>query len=281
MSVAAAEKRAFCVFLCRREAFTLIVSVRLLSPLAIWCRSLLIMIISKSLSCIVHLCNGIFSTQRSKRTLALPPALPPPPPSYTHTLHHQDIRKQNLNNVGVSRRQDAEAQKTASRAPYFKRKNVSLCSFLSWWNLNSRNNRRDKSIFPRPEQFGLPWGRGITLIKLSLYSARLSLIVLASAQLLDRERLQQNKTMTEECRQKAVEGGFEWRAGGSVLKQIVLKANSCFFSCFVLMLWEELQCKMATFNQSNKFDVFADSHSDVSDRKGLGLQVFPLWGFSH
>lgn len=60
-----------------REAFNLIVFVQLLS-VAIWCCSLLIMIISKSLSCIVHLCNNIFSMRYSRHT-------PTHPPFHTHT----------------------------------------------------------------------------------------------------------------------------------------------------------------------------------------------------
>lgn len=47
------------------EAFTLIVYVLFLS-LTIWCRSLLITIISKSLSCVVHLCNNIFPISSSE-----------------------------------------------------------------------------------------------------------------------------------------------------------------------------------------------------------------------
>lgn len=101
------------MFLFRREAFTLIVFVQLLS-LAIWCRSLLIMIISKSLSCIVHLCNSIFSRQCSRRT----PARPPLPllctgACSTHLLR-RDIKSilfRNLSNFGVSLRQETEEQK--------------------------------------------------------------------------------------------------------------------------------------------------------------------------
>lgn len=51
------------------EAFSLIVFVQLLF-LTIWCCSLLIMIISKSLSCIVHLCNNVFWTPYSWHTPA-------------------------------------------------------------------------------------------------------------------------------------------------------------------------------------------------------------------
>lgn len=70
------------------EAFSLIVFVQLLS-LTIWYCSLLIMIISKSLSCIVHLCNTIFSMQYARHT---PPFLPI---HFTHFLH----LRRNLSNL--------------------------------------------------------------------------------------------------------------------------------------------------------------------------------------
>lgn len=98
-------------------------------------------------------------------------------------------------------------------------------------NLHSRNNGRDKSIFPRPEHWAAG-ERGITLIKLSLYSARLSLIVLASAQLLDQDRLEPNETMTEACRQR---GG-----GGGVVKQIRYAEGKGAASFFVFVLFDAM-----------------------------------------
>lgn len=94
----------------------MIVFVQLLS-LAIWCRSLLIMIISESLSCIVHLCNG--SAQDARSPLLLLPFL------CTHSANTRH-QKPKPKYFGVSLRQDTEAQKRLHTILFFffKRKNV-------------------------------------------------------------------------------------------------------------------------------------------------------------
>lgn len=101
------------------EAFTVIVYVLLLS-LTIWRCSLLIMIISKSLSCLVHLCNNVSECRTQDMRLF-----------HTHFPHfHQQTKcvkcvlYENLNNFYTSKTQNELC---------FICKSVLLYSLLCGW----------------------------------------------------------------------------------------------------------------------------------------------------